>query len=162
MWQERRWFRRLGYVLGAGLLLFVGAWFFVARDLPSTEKLLDYQPPLPTIVRGIDGQIVYSYARERRVQLRFVDFPKPLIDALLSAEDKTFWSHGGVDYPGLAGAVIDYVSKMGSGQRAKGGSIVVLAPLSVPMSQTVPFVPMLPPLFDESGVTSVYAPNDES
>jgi penicillin-binding protein 1A len=76
------------------------------------------------MVRGVDGQIVYSYARERRVQLRFVDFPKPLINAFLSAEDKTFWTHGGVDYPGLAGAVIDYVAKFGSGQRAKGGSTI--------------------------------------
>ena len=123
-WRDSRWFRRAGYAVGALLLAFVAAWFFIARDLPSTKKLLDYQPPLPTIVRGIDGQIIYSYARERRVQLRFVDFPKPLIDAFLSAEDKTFWTHGGVDYTGLAGAVIDYVSKIGSGQRAKGGSTI--------------------------------------
>ena len=123
-WRERRWLRRIGYALGAVVLMFVGLWFFVARDLPSADKLLDYQPPLPTIVRGIDGQIVYSYARERRVQLRFVDFPKQLTDVFLAAEDKTFWSHGGVDYPGLIGAVIDYASKMGSGQRAKGGSTI--------------------------------------
>ena len=124
LWRDKRWFRALGYAFGAFVLLVVAVWFLVARDLPSTEKLLDYQPPLPTVVRGIDGQIVYSYARERRVQLRFVDFPKQLTDAFLAAEDKTFWSHGGVDYPGLAGAVVDYVSKMGSGQRAKGGSTI--------------------------------------
>jgi penicillin-binding protein 1A len=123
-WRERRWFRALGYAFGGFLLVLVGLWFLVARDLPSAEKLLDYQPPLPTIVRGVDGQIVYSYARERRVQLRFVDFPKQLTDSFLAAEDKTFWTHGGVDYPGLAGAVLDYVSKMGSGQRAKGGSTI--------------------------------------
>ena len=99
-------------------------WLTVTRNLPSAEKLLDYQPPLPTMVRGIDGNIVSSYARERRVQLRFVDFPKPLINAYLSAEDKTFWSHGGVDYTGLAGAMVDYVTKFGSGQRAKGGSTI--------------------------------------
>ena len=42
----------------------------------------------------------------------------------LSAEDKTFWTHGGVDYTGLAGAVLDYVSKIGSDARAKGGSTI--------------------------------------
>jgi penicillin-binding protein 1A len=123
-WRERRWLRWLSYLSGAGLTVFIGAWLIIARDLPSTEKLLDYQPPLPTIVRGIDGQIVYSYARERRVQLRFVDFPEQLTNAFLAAEDKSFWTHGGVDYTGLAGAVVDYVSKLGSGQRARGGSTI--------------------------------------
>jgi penicillin-binding protein 1A len=67
---------------------------------------------------------VSSYARERRVQLRFVDFPPQLINAFLSAEDKTFWTHGGVDLTGLAGAVVDYVTKYGSGERARGGSTI--------------------------------------
>jgi membrane peptidoglycan carboxypeptidase len=92
-----------GYALGALVALYFLVWVFVARGLPSADKLLTYQPPLPTMVRGADGEIVSSYARERRVQLRFVDFPEPLINAFLSAEDKTFWTHGGVDYTGLPG-----------------------------------------------------------
>lgn len=123
-WQENPRFRLAGKIALALALLYALIWLTVIRTLPSAEKLLDYQPPLPTMVRADQGQIVYSYARERRVQLRFVDFPKPLINAFLSAEDKTFWTHGGVDYPGLAGAVIDYVAKMGSGRRAKGGSTI--------------------------------------
>ena len=120
-WREKRWFRRLGYALAALLLVWLLLWAVVLRNLPSADKLLVYQPPLPTMVRGIDGEVVYSYARERRVQLRFVDFPKPMVNAFLSAEDKTFWTHGGVDYTGLAGAALDYVTKFGSGKRAKGG-----------------------------------------
>ena len=123
-WRNKRWVRLViyaGLALFAAFLLF---WVLFTRNLPSADKLLDYQPPLPTMVRGVDGEIVYSYARERRVQLRFVDFPKPLINAFLSAEDKTFWTHGGVDYTGLLGAVFDYVSKIGSGERAKGGSTI--------------------------------------
>ncbi len=123
-WREKRWFRRLGYLIGVLLLAWLLLWALVLRNLPSADKLLTYQPPLPTMVRGVDGQIVYSYARERRVQLRFVDFPKPVQDAFLSAEDKSFWTHGGVDYTGLAGAVIDYVTKLGSGERARGGSTI--------------------------------------
>ncbi len=123
-WRGKRWFRLMGYSLGVLLVGWLLVWALLLRNLPSADKLLTYQPPLPTMVRGIDGQIVYSYARERRVQLRFVDFPKPVIDAFLSAEDKTFWTHGGVDYTGLAGAVIDYVTKIGSDERAKGGSTI--------------------------------------
>ena len=128
-WYSRRWsgskrFRVVNYLLGAFLVFNLIMWVAVTRNLPSAESLLTYQPPLPTMVRGINGEIVYSYARERRVQLRFVDFPKPLINAYLSAEDKTFWTHGGVDFGGLAGAVVDYVTKLGSDKRAKGGSTI--------------------------------------
>lgn len=123
-WRSNRWFRRAAIVAGAIALLYLVVWLTVARGLPSADKLLTYQPPLPTMVRGNDGEIVSSYARERRVQLRFVDFPEPLINAFLAAEDKTFWTHGGVDIPGFAGAVVDYVTKFGSGQRAKGGSTI--------------------------------------
>ncbi|MDE2596155.1 MAG: transglycosylase domain-containing protein [Sphingomonadales bacterium] len=123
-WRTSRRFRFAGYLLAGILALYLLVWLTVARNLPSADKLLDYQPPLPTMVRGIDGEIVYSYARERRVQLRFVDFPKPLINAYLSAEDKSFWTHGGVDYTGLVGAVFDYVIKFGSGKRARGGSTI--------------------------------------
>ena len=123
-WREKRWFRRAGYALAVLLVLWLLLWALVLRNLPSAEKLLTYQPPLSTMVRSIDGDIVYSYARERRVQLRFSDFPKPMINAFLSAEDKSFWTHGGVDYTGLAGAVFDYVTKIGSGERARGGSTI--------------------------------------
>ncbi len=123
-WRRRRALRITTYLLVALALVFAASSYLLTRSLPSADKLLDYQPPLPTMVRGGDGAIVYSYARERRVQLRFVDFPKPLINAFLSAEDKNFWSHGGVDYTGLAGALIDYATKFGSGERARGGSTI--------------------------------------
>jgi len=121
-WREGRRFRLGGYLLGGLLTIYAVIWLAILRTLPSAESLLTYQPPLPTMVRGVNGEIVYSYARERRVQLRFVDFPKPVINAFLSAEDKTFWSHGGIDYTGIAGAVVDYVTKIGSGNRARGGA----------------------------------------
>ncbi len=123
-WTVSRGFRIGGYLLAALVAFNLLLWATVTRNLPSADSLLTYQPPLPTMVRGVNGEIVYSYARERRVQLRFVDFPKPLINAYLSAEDKTFWTHGGVDYTGLVGAVLDYVTKFGSGRRARGGSTI--------------------------------------
>ncbi len=110
--------------LGAFLVVWIVGWTVLARGLPDAGKLLDYEPPLPTVVRGDDGEIVHSYARERRVQLQFQDFPAQLINAYTSAEDKTFWTHGGIDFGGFVGAVIDYVSKIGSGERAVGGSTI--------------------------------------
>ena len=66
-WRASRRFRLAGYALGAMLLLYLVVWAAVLRNLPSADRLLSYQPPLPTMVRGVNGEIVYSYARERRV-----------------------------------------------------------------------------------------------
>ncbi len=120
----RRWSRWLAIAVLVLALAYGVLWVTVIRSLPSADKLLTYQPPLPTMVRGNDGEIVSSYARERRVQLRFVDFPQPLIGAFLSAEDKSFFTHHGVDVTGLASAVIDYATKYGTGSRARGGSTI--------------------------------------
>ncbi len=123
-WAQSKRFRVINYLLAVFLAANLLVYVTVIRNLPSADTLLTYQPPLPTMVRGVNGEIVYSYARERRVQLRYVDFPEKLVNAYLSAEDKSFWTHGGVDFGGLAGAVVDYATKFGSGKRAKGGSTI--------------------------------------
>ena len=123
-WRERRWFRWGHMLAGAGVVFAIAAWWMLTRDLPDAESLLEYETPLPTMVRGGDGEIVHSYARERRVQLQYADFPPQLIEAFLAAEDKTFFSHGGVDLLGTANAVFDYARKAGSGERAVGGSTI--------------------------------------
>lgn len=128
-WMRENWhhsarLRIVTYLVGIALLMVVLLWASLARNLPDAELLLDYETPLPTVVRGIDGEIVHSYARERRVQLQYSDFPKPMIEAFLSAEDKTFFTHGGVDFTGTLNAVFDYATKFGSDERAVGGSTI--------------------------------------
>lgn len=122
-WEAKRWFRWIAGLGGAGLLFAIVLWSVLAWDLPDAESLADYETPLPTVVRGIDGEIVHSYARERRVQLQYGDFPQLLIEAYLSAEDKTFFSHGGIDFFGTANAVLDYLNPMRD-RRAVGGSTI--------------------------------------
>lgn len=127
LWREYwqfKWFRVSAYVAGALFLGWLIFWLTFARNLPSVDRLKTYQPPLPTYVRGYDGTPVHSYAHERRVQLRFEEYPPLLVRAYLAAEDRTFFEHSGIDYPGLAGAVFDYVTKLGSGERARGGSTI--------------------------------------
>ena len=121
---RRRLFRWIAILLGGLLIAWGLFWVIFARGLPDAATLLEYEPPLPTMVRDINGQPVHSYARERRVQLQYSDYPPLLIRAYLAAEDKTFFEHHGVDLPGFAGAVVDYASKFGSGQRARGGSTI--------------------------------------
>ena len=104
-WFARKWVRRLAWLGAGGFAFFAAVWLFFASGLPSSETLLAYQPPLPTNVRGHDGNPVQTFARERRVELAYDEYPPLVVDAFVSAEDKTFFSHGGIDYPGLIGAV---------------------------------------------------------
>src|SRR6187402_1034568 len=124
-WREKRWFRWASIALLGLALVWLLVWLLLARGLPDAETLLDYEPPLPTVVRGVDGGIVHSYARERRVQLQYKDFPAQLVNAYTSAEDETFWTHGGVDITGTLNATFDFVTKQfGAGGRAVGGSTI--------------------------------------
>ncbi|MEO1488108.1 MAG: transglycosylase domain-containing protein [Pseudomonadota bacterium] len=123
-WRASIWYKLLALAVAVFVALWVTLFVWLASDLPDAAGLLDYETPLPTVVRGSDGEIVHSYARLRRVQLDYADFPEPLKQAYISAEDKTFYSHSGVDVTGTANAVFDYVTKYGSGQRAVGGSTI--------------------------------------
>ena len=123
-WRDNWAVRWIVYGTIAFLALVGIAWFLIGRDLPDASALQDYETPLPTVVRGADGEIVGSYARDRRVQLDFVDFPKPLVNAFLAAEDETFWRHNGVDITGTLNAVLDYARKAGTDERAVGGSTI--------------------------------------
>jgi penicillin-binding protein 1A len=122
---RRRWVRLLSIVGAVAFALFAGVWLYFATGLPSADRLLAYEPPLPSKVRSYDGDPVQTFARERRVNLAFDEFPPVVIEAFLSAEDKTFFEHGGIDYPGLVGAVADFTAKtVTGGGRARGGSTI--------------------------------------
>jgi penicillin-binding protein 1A len=124
-WWSRKWFRRAVYLVALGYLAFIAVWVVFAAGLPSSQSLLAYQPPLPTNVRGYNGEPVQTFARERRVELSYDEYPPLVINAFVSAEDKTFFSHGGIDYPGLVGAVGDFLAKKATGGgRARGGSTI--------------------------------------
>ncbi|MGZ8361737.1 MAG: penicillin-binding protein 1A [Allosphingosinicella sp.] len=108
---KKRWVKVLAVLVALPFLAYFILWLLFARDLPSAESLLTYEP-------------VQSFARERRVQLAYEEYPPQLINAFLAAEDRTFFEHSGIDYPGMIGAVFDYVVKSGSGERARGGSTI--------------------------------------
>lgn len=121
---KKRWVKVVAILLALPFIAYAILWLIFARGLPSAESLLSYEPVLPTYVRDVNGAPVQTFARERRVQLAYEEFPRNLINAFLAAEDRTFFQHGGIDYPGLIGAVFDYVAKTGTGERAVGGSTI--------------------------------------
>src|SRR5436305_6531114 len=124
-WWAHRWVRFIGWAGAALFTVFAATWIYFASGLPSSESLLAYQPPLPTNIRGYDGTPVQTFARERRVELSYDEYPPLVVHAFISAEDKSFFQHHGVDFTGLMGAVVDFTTKsITGGGRAKGGSTI--------------------------------------
>ncbi len=117
----RRWFRWATTGALAALALALLVWATLIRTLPSASLLLEYESRLPSIVRDATGDPVHSYARERRVQLEFAEYPQLLVRAYLAAEDKNFFAHGGLDYFGLARALAQGVM---SGTTPRGTSTI--------------------------------------
>jgi len=108
-------------LIGAAALAYV-VWHY-SQDLPDHAQLANYEPPVTTRVHAADGALLAEYARERRLYLPIQAMPRMLIAAYLSAEDKNFYKHGGVDPEGLARAVVTQFRR-GSGARQQGGSTI--------------------------------------
>src|SRR5687768_8226899 len=123
--------RFFGFLFAAGTILFlvgVGAvaglvWHF-SRDLPDYSQLQDYEPPVMTRVHATDGSLLAEYAKERRLYLPIQAVPKMVINAFISAEDKNFYEHGGLDFQGILRAGVLYAQNFGSSRRPQGASTI--------------------------------------
>jgi penicillin-binding protein 1A len=114
------------FVFAAGLLiggLVVAFLWNLGRDVPDHAKLQDYHPPEMSRVYAGDGRLLAELAYERRVFVPFDQVPPRVIDAFLSAEDKTFWTHPGVSLPDIARAAFTNIANYGS-RRPIGASTI--------------------------------------
>src|SRR5215469_1552975 len=104
---------------------FVGItlWYF-GRDLPDYQQLAHYQPPIMTRVQAGDGRLLAEYATERRIFVPIQAIPTSVINAFLSAEDKNFYNHHGVDPVSILRAAITDVSRFRANRRPVGASTI--------------------------------------
>jgi penicillin-binding protein 1A len=105
----------------------IGAWLVYehySQGLPDYYQLAAYDPPVTTRVYAGDGRLLAEYAKENRVFVPINAIPKRVINAFLAAEDKSFYSHSGIDIPGLINAVIVNVKNYGTDQRMVGASTI--------------------------------------
>ncbi|WP_429808886.1 penicillin-binding protein 1A [Ensifer sp. B1-9] len=123
--------RLIGYFFGIGAFLLLGVAGAVAlylgvvtKDLPDYEVLAKYSPPVTTRFHAGNGALMAEYARERRLYLPIQAIPDRVKAAFISAEDKNFYQHPGVDLTGLARAIAVNLQNFGSGRRPVGASTI--------------------------------------
>jgi penicillin-binding protein 1A len=103
--------------------LTIGAIFWMyGRDLPSHESLAQYKPPTISRIYSGEGQIIDEFAKERRLFAPADEIPDMVKQALISAEDKNFYTHAGYDTRGMASALRDAV--VSRGQNVRGASTI--------------------------------------
>jgi penicillin-binding protein 1A len=117
--------RFLGWLFTCGTVIFLGlAGVFAyvvwetSKDLPDYTQLAQYEPPVMTRIYASDGSLLAEYYDQRRQFVPIGAVPQRLVQAFVSAEDKTFFQHGGLDWQGIAVAGYRYlqVKFTGKGQ----------------------------------------------
>lgn len=123
--------RLLGYFFGIGAVMFLlvaaGVFIYVgdlSKELPDYEVLAKYEPPVTTRIHSVDGQLMGEFARERRLYIPIQAVPDRVKAAFLSAEDKNFYSHRGVDFFALARAMVTNVQNYRNNKRLIGASTI--------------------------------------
>src|ERR1051326_295073 len=121
--QLRRYLGSLVFMFLLCLAIAVGATagvlFVYNSDLPQINSLEDYHPSLVTDVYSDDGQVIGSFALERRIVVTYDQIPQLMKDAIVSVEDQNFYSHWGIDIYGIARAAL---KDLMAGRVVEGGS----------------------------------------
>ena len=104
-------------------LLFSTLWYFSA-GLPDYKKLSNYQPPISSRVYSNDNKLIAEYALEKRLFIPYESIPEKVINSFLSAEDKNFFSHPGIDAKGILRAVIKNLKNISQNKRLEGASTI--------------------------------------
>jgi len=117
--------RFFGFLFTLGAILFVlgaaGAGFVIwkySQELPDYTQLAAYQPAVTTRIHAGDGSLLAEYSKERRLYVPIQTMPKLVINAFVSAEDKNFYHHIGVDPEGIMRAVVTNITHPGRRQGA--------------------------------------------
>ncbi len=89
-------------------------------DMPSLDRIVNYQPKLPLQVLTADGEEIAQFGAERREYVPLSRMPLQLQQAVLAVEDARFREHSGVDPKGMARALVAAVT----GGRRQGASTI--------------------------------------
>ena len=103
--------------------VFSTLWYF-SVGLPDYKKLSNYQPPISSRVYSEDKKLIAEYAIEKRLFIPFESIPDKVVNAFLSAEDKNFFKHPGIDAKGILRAIIKNIKNISQNKRLEGASTI--------------------------------------
>ncbi len=106
------------------LLLIVSILWYYSNDLPDYKFLKNYKPPISSKLYSSNGQLLSEFSSEKRIFVPYNSIPKLVINSFLSAEDKNFFKHPGVDAKGVLRAVINNISNLLTSKRLEGASTI--------------------------------------
>ena len=101
----------------------IGTYVWLAPGLPDVSTLRDVQMQVPLRIYSRDGRLMAQIGDQRRIPVHFTEVPKALVNAFLAAEDDRFFSHSGIDAPGLLRALIVTAA---AGEARQGGSTITM------------------------------------
>ena len=103
--------------------VFSTLWYF-SIGLPDYKKLSNYQPPISSRVYSEDSKLIAEYALEKRLFIPYESIPEKVVNAFLSAEDKNFFIHPGIDAKGILRAIIKNIKNISQNKRLEGASTI--------------------------------------
>lgn len=113
----------IGFLLIFSILTLGILWNF-SSNIPDYKFLKNYKPPVSSKVYSGNGELVADFSKEKRIFVPYSSIPKNVINAFLSAEDKNFFSHPGVDAKGVLRAIINNVKNIITSNRLEGASTI--------------------------------------
>ena len=105
------------------ILVLIILWNF-SNNIPDYKFLKNYKPPVSSKVYSGNGEVVADFSREKRIFVPYRSIPQNVINAFLSAEDKNFFSHPGVDAKGVLRAIINNIQNIMTSKRLEGASTI--------------------------------------
>jgi len=113
----------LSFGLLSGFTILAVLWAF-SNNLPDYKFLESYKPPVSSKVYSGNGELVNDFSTEKRIFVPYNSLSQKVINAFLSAEDKNFYSHPGVDAKGVLRAMLNNIANIASSRRLEGASTI--------------------------------------
>ena len=113
----------LSLLLISSILIFSILWSF-SNNIPDYKFLKNYKPPVSSKMYSSNGDLVADFSKEKRIFVPYSAIPENVINSFLSAEDKNFFSHPGVDAKGILRAIVNNIQNIMTSKRLEGASTI--------------------------------------
>ena len=120
----KKLFWSLLFFILISFILVIGILWTYSNKLPDYKFLKNYKPPVSSKLYSGSGELVSDFSSEKRIFVPYNAIPNKVIHAFLSAEDKNFFSHPGVDAKGIVRATINNISNFMTSKRLEGASTI--------------------------------------